>query len=69
MERLSISTLSSEVKVMFNDIGTRLGVVVDDDGRDDVLPKVPKESGTCTWKCNLLLSEATDRLVMARAER
>ena len=48
MERLSISTLSSEVKVMFNDIGTRLGVVVDDDGRDDVLPKVPKESGTCT---------------------
>ena len=49
MERLSRSTLSSEVKVMFNGIGTRFGVVVDDDdGRDDVLPKVLNESGTCT---------------------
>ena len=38
-----------EVKVMFNGIGTRFGVVVDDDdGRDDVLPKVLNESGTCT---------------------
>ena len=41
-------TLSSEDKVMFNNTGTRLVVVVDDDGRDDVLPKVPNESGTCT---------------------
>ena len=50
MERLSRSTLSSEVKVMFNGAGTRFDVVVDDDddGRDDVLPKVLKQSGTCT---------------------
>ena len=49
MERLSGSTLSSEVKVMFKGIGTRFGVVVDDDdGRADVLPRALKESGTCT---------------------
>ena len=67
-ERLSRSTLSSDVKVICNGEGTRLEAAVDDDDCEAVFPDVLKQAGTCTWKCNLLLAGSAERLVMAQTE-